>query len=73
MSTKKQLEVLDYVKKFKKDEGTYPTLHQIAEAIGVKSVSTVHAHITKLVEEDKLIKVSGYSGYELPISDYQDE
>ena len=73
MSTKKQLEVLDYVKKFKKDEGTYPTLHQIAEAIGVKSVSTVHAHITKLVEEDKLIKVSGYSGYELPLRDNQDE
>ncbi len=70
MSTKKQIEVLSFIKKFKEEEGTYPTLHQVANSLGLRSVSTVHVHITNLVKEGKLIKTNEYSGFELP--DYED-
>ncbi len=70
MSTKKQTEVINFIRDYKEKEGIYPTLQQIAKGIGLKSVSTVHSHITELVKEGKLTKLDDYSGFELP--EYQE-
>jgi DNA (cytosine-5)-methyltransferase 1 len=69
MSTKKQQQVLAIIKEFKLIEGDYPTQHQIAEAMGIKTVSTVHKHISELVNEGILVKSESHTGYELPIYD----
>ena len=65
MSTNKQNVVLDYIRTFKRDNGDYPTLGQICDGVGLKSVSTVHSHIQKLVEQNILTKNSNYAGYAL--------
>ncbi len=49
--TRKQRELLDCVSKLLEQRGHYPTLKEIAECMGIKSVSTVHEHIKKLNEK----------------------
>ena len=49
--TRKQRELLDCVSKLLEERGHYPTLKEIAECMGIKSVSTVHEHIKKLNEK----------------------
>lgn len=70
MSTKKQTEVIKYIRDHKEKEGIYPTLQQIAEVMKLRSVSTVHKHISELIKEGKLTKLDEYAGYELP--EYQE-
>lgn len=64
--TKKQSIVLDIIRKYKEDEGEYPTLQQIATAMEIKSVSTVHNHITELIDRELLLRDDSQTGYELP-------
>ena len=52
---KRQQQILDFIKQFIQSTGSAPTLRQIAEAIGVSSLATVHEHLTTL-EAKKLIK-----------------
>jgi repressor LexA len=52
---KKQRQILDFIKQFIQSNGSAPTLKQIAEAIGVSSLATVHEHLQAL-EEKGLIK-----------------
>ncbi len=52
---KKQGEILDFIKQNIQKYGTAPTLRQIANAIGVSSLATVHEHLESL-EEKGLIK-----------------
>ncbi len=52
---KKQRQILDFVKQFIQSNGSAPTLKQIAEAIDVSSLATVHEHLQAL-EEKGLIK-----------------
>jgi len=52
---KKQSQILDYIKQHIQSTGSAPTLREIADAIGVSSLATVHEHLTAL-EEKKLIK-----------------
>lgn len=52
---KKQKEILDFIKQNIQTYGVAPTLRQIADAIGVTSLATVHEHLSAL-EEKKLIK-----------------
>ncbi|KKQ24689.1 MAG: LexA repressor [Microgenomates group bacterium GW2011_GWC1_37_12b] len=52
---KKQSQILDYIKQHIQSTGSAPTLREIAIAIGVSSLATVHEHLTAL-EEKKLIK-----------------
>ncbi len=49
--TRRQRELLDCVSKLLEERGHYPTLKEIAECMGIKSVSTVHEHIKKLNEK----------------------
>lgn len=46
-----QRQTLDFLRHFITDRGYGPTLREIAEAIGVKSVSTAHFHLERLVDK----------------------
>ncbi len=52
---KRQKQILDFIKQHIQAHGTAPTLKQIAEAIGVSSLATVHEHLTAL-ENKRLLK-----------------
>src|SRR5689334_13673212 len=52
---KKQRQILDFIKQHIQSNGSAPTLRQIADAIGVSSLATVHEHLQAL-EEKGLIK-----------------
>src|SRR3990167_3815622 len=55
---KKQEQILDYIRQYIQITGSAPTLKEIAEAIGVSSLATVHEHLTTM-EEKNLIKRRG--------------
>lgn len=46
--TKKQRLVLDFIADFLEDKGYAPTYREIAEKVGVSSVSTIHDHVRGL-------------------------
>ena len=46
--TKKQIEVLDYLKKYKAEHGYPPSVREIGKALGLSSPATVQAHLTRL-------------------------
>lgn len=48
--SKKQNEILDYIKEKVRDKGYPPSVREICEAVNLKSTSTVHGHLTKLEE-----------------------
>jgi len=52
---KRQGQILDFIKQHIQSSGSAPTLKQIAEAIGVSSLATVHEHLQTL-ENKGLIK-----------------
>lgn len=52
---KRQQQILDFIKQHIQSNGSAPTLRQIANAINVSSLATVHEHLTTL-EAKKLIK-----------------
>lgn len=56
MLTKKQKEVLDFVKKFINKKEIAPTLDEIKNHFGLASVSTAHHYIKKLQEDGYLQK-----------------
>ena len=55
---KRQGQILDFIKQYIQTYGTAPTLRQIADAINVSSLATVHEHLTAL-ETKGLIKRKG--------------
>ena len=46
--TSKQLEILDYMKNKILNKGYPPSVREICEAVGLKSTSSVHAHLATL-------------------------
>lgn len=56
--TKRQKEVLDFVKKFISKKKYPPTLEEIKEGLKLSAVSTVHQHIEALAEKGYLKKAS---------------
>jgi repressor LexA len=46
--TKRQQEILDFVKRYRGEHGYPPTVRDIGRAIGLTSSSTVHAHLANL-------------------------
>jgi len=54
MITKKQREVLDFVKSYSQKMGYAPSLQEISEHFKLSSVSTAHFHISKLKKEGYL-------------------
>jgi len=48
--TKKQKEVLDYIKKYSAEHGYPPAIREIGAGLGLSSPATVHSHVKKLEE-----------------------
>ena len=57
MLTKRQKEVLDFIKEFSKKKGYAPSLEEIQKHFKLASVSTAHFHVTKLKNGGYLDKV----------------
>jgi len=49
--TRRQREVFDFIQKFIAEHGYSPSLQEIARAVGVSSVATIHKHVTHLVNK----------------------
>lgn len=56
---KRQGQILDFIRQFIQSKGSAPTLRQIAEAIGVSSLATVHEHLTSLENKGLIKRKSG--------------
>ncbi len=65
--TKRQKEVLDFVKKFVDKKERPPTLEEIGNKLKLSAVSTVHQHIATLIEKGYLQK-SGHYARDIDIS-----
>ena len=52
----KQMAVLNYIHKQDEDHGYPPTVREICSAVGLSSTSTVHGHISRLIEQGFLQK-----------------
>lgn len=52
----KQMAVLSYIHRQVADHGYPPTVREICSAVGLSSTSTVHGHITRLIEQGFLQK-----------------
>jgi len=49
--TKRQREVLDFIRSFQTEHGYSPSLEEIAAHLGLSAVSTVHEHVANLVRK----------------------
>lgn len=56
---RRQQQILDFIRQFIQTNGSAPTLKQIAEAIGVSSLATVHEHLQALIEKGLIKKKGG--------------
>ncbi len=58
---KRQRQILDFIEQHIQATGSAPTLRQIADAIGVSSLATVHEHLTALENKGLIKRKSGKS------------
>lgn len=56
---KRQKQILDFITQHIQTTGSAPTLKQIADAIGVHSLATVHEHLQALVAKGLITKTGG--------------
>lgn len=52
--TKRQREILDFLRSFQRERGYAPSLEEIASHFGLSAVSTVHEHLQNLTEKGYL-------------------
>jgi repressor LexA len=67
---KRQAQILDFIKQHIQSKGSAPTLREIADAIGVSSLATVHEHLQALVTKG-LIKRKGGKVRSIEIKDIE--
>lgn len=53
--------ILEFINKHVSEKGYPPSMREIGKAVGLKSTSSVHQHIAKLVEEGHIKKTSSKS------------
>lgn len=68
--TKRQKEVLDFVRRFVDKKGYPPTLEDVGKKLKLSAVSTVHQHVATLIEKGYLQK-SGHYTRDIDISDQE--
>jgi len=56
---KRQRQILDFIKQYIQKNGFSPTLQQIAEALGVSSLATVHEHLSSMAKKGVIKKFEG--------------
>ena len=69
--TKRDEDILKFIKKYMKANGTIPTMREIAKCVGI-SIKTVHRHFQKLVKEGYIEQTSRY-GYKVKGMNYVEE
>jgi repressor LexA len=57
--TKMQRRIYDYIAQTVKEQGYPPSVREIGDAVGLKSPSTVHFHLTNMMENGFLFKGAG--------------
>jgi repressor LexA len=58
---KRQGQILDFIRQHIQSTGSAPTLRQIADAVGVSSLATVHEHLKSLERKGAIIRHAGKS------------
>ena len=66
--TKMQQKIYDYIAETVKNQGYPPSVREIGDAVGLKSPSTVHFHLTNMMEKGFLSKGAG-KGRALSLAD----
>ena len=57
---KETLEIIyAFIVNFVKTEGYPPSVREICQGVGIRSTSTVHAHLHRLMEEGKIEYIPG--------------
>src|SRR5262245_48020279 len=56
---KRQRQIVDFISQYIQRNGFSPTLQEIADAIGVSSLATVHEHLQALIRKKVLKKYDG--------------
>ena len=56
---KKQRQILDYISQYIQINGTSPTLQEIADAMGLSSLATVHEHLQALTKKGVIRRFEG--------------
>jgi len=70
---RRQKQIVDYIFQYIQTHGHSPTLQEIADAMGLSSLATVHEHIATLVRKGVLKKYDGsVRGLEIVDSRYAD-
>ena len=59
--TDKEKQAYDYIARKIREDGYAPSVRDIADALGIKSTSTVHAYLAKLEEKGWITRTSGKS------------
>lgn len=65
MVTKRQREILEFIKAFVERNGYAPSLEEIAAKFQLRSVATVHKHLSNLMERGMLRRGSGSRSLEV--------
>lgn len=58
---KRQGQIIDFMKQYIQSHGSAPTLREIADALGVSSLATVHEHLTSLETKGVIKRTPGKS------------
>jgi repressor LexA len=65
MLTRRQREILEYIKDFVERNGYAPSLEEIGERFSLRSVATVHKHLSNLIDRGMLRRGSGSRSIEV--------
>lgn len=57
--TKRQKELLDFIQKYSEKKGISPSLEEMAEALKLSSLSSIHYHLARLQEKNLISRNSG--------------
>jgi repressor LexA len=70
---RRQRQIMEYVYQYIQQQGSAPTLKEIAGALGVSSLATVHEHLATLVKKGFLRKYSNDRGLEIVAENWHPE
>lgn len=69
---RRQRQIVDFISQYVQKNGYSPTLREIADAMGLSSIATVHEHLRRLTLKGVIKKYKGAArGYELVEDKYQ--
>lgn len=61
--TKKDKEMLEFIKNYMLENGTTPTIREIGQGVQLYSTSTVHKHFQRLVDKGYIEQLSDGKSY----------